>query len=338
MFLSQTSRVFSATRDCVSLTMQYNAVVRRASKVATPLAERDQERNLPSAAYLKALGRKVRDARARHGMTRRMLAHDSGISERYLAQLESGLGNFSIVMLRKLAKAIDVPIAELVNDEPPPSVEYGLTVERLRRLQPAELAEAAEILKERFGDRTRRTERIALIGLRGAGKSTLGQALARQLGWRFVEMSREIEAEAGVPVDEIFDLWGQAAYRRYERRALERILSMPARIVLATGGGIVSEPATFELLLDGFFTIWVQASPKEHWDRVIRQGDHRVEGSGDTEALTDMRRILAQRDPIYGKADAHLQTSGKTAKQSLTELLGLLGTQPKRTTSRLRAR
>ncbi|HTR63582.1 MAG TPA: helix-turn-helix transcriptional regulator [Candidatus Binataceae bacterium] len=318
--------------------MQYNAVVRRVSKVEAATPEKDPERSVSSAAYLKALGRKVRDARARHGMTRRMLAHDSGISERYLAQLEGGLGNFSIVMLRKLAKAIDVPVSELVNEEPPASVEYGLTVERLRRLQPAELVEAAEMLKERFGDRTGRAERIALIGLRGAGKSTLGQALARQLGWRFVEMSREIEAEAGVPVDEIFDLWGQAAYRRYERRALERILAMPARMVLATGGGIVSEPATFELLLDGFFTVWVQASPKEHWDRVIRQGDHRVEGSGDTEALADMRRILAQRDPLYGKADAHVQTSGKTARQSLAELLGMLRTQPKRATSRPRAR
>jgi XRE family aerobic/anaerobic benzoate catabolism transcriptional regulator len=158
----------------------------------------------------------------------------------------------------------------------------------------------------------------------------LGRALAQHLGWRFVEMSREIEVEAGVPIDEIFDLWGQAAYRRYERRALERILSTPPRMVLATGGGIVSEPATFERLLDGFFTIWVQASPEEHWDRVIRQGDHRVEGSGDSEALTDMRRILAQRDPLYGKADAHLRTSGRTARQSLKELLVLLP-QSKRT-------
>ena len=313
-------------------------VMPRLLKVEQTIPERDGEKAPSSAAYLKTLGRKVRDARARHGMTRRMLAHDSGISERYLAQLESGLGNLSIVMLRKLAKAIDVPVAELVNDEPPVPVEYGLIVERLKRLQPAELAEATEMLKERFGDRTGRSERIALIGLRGAGKTTLGRSLARQLGWRFVEMSREIEVEAGVPVDEIFDLWGQAAYRRYERRALQRVLGMPARMVLATGGGIVSEPATFELLLDGFFTVWVQASPEEHWDRVIRQGDHRVEGSGDTEALTDMRRILAQRDPLYGKADARLQTSGKSAKQSMSELLALLRNQSRRTISRPRAR
>ena len=280
-----------------------------------------------SSEYLATLGRKVRDARARHGMTRRMLAHDSGISERYLAQLEGGLGNFSIVLLRRLAKAIDVPVAELVSDEPPHPVAYSLLVERLRRLRPLELSEASAMLTQRFGDRSGRVERIALIGLRGAGKSTLGAALAKHLGWRFVEMSREIEAEAGISVAEIFDLWGQAAYRRYERRALERIVRMPPKIVLATGGGLVSEPATFGRLLDSFFTIWIEASPEEHWDRVIRQGDQRVAGSGDTEALTDMRRILAQRDPLYGKADARVPTRGKTARQSLRELISLTRAQ-----------
>jgi len=302
--------------------------VARSSKAVDLSSERETVRAPSSAEYLKMLGQKVRDARARHGMTRRMLAHDSGISERYLAQLETGRGNFSIVLLRRLARAIDVPVAELVSDEPPLPVEYTLMSERLRRLKPDELSEAAAILTERFGDRSGRAERIALIGLRGAGKTTLGTALARYLGWRFVEMSREIEAEAGVSVNEIFDLWGQAAYRRYERRALERILRMPPRMVLATGGGLVSEPATFERLLDSFFTIWVRTTPREHWDRVIRQGDLRVKGSGDTEALSDMRRILAQREALYGKADARLQTSGKTEKQSLRELIRLLPGNP----------
>jgi XRE family transcriptional regulator, aerobic/anaerobic benzoate catabolism transcriptional regulator len=271
--------------------------------------------------YLKMVGERVRNARARHGMSRRMLAHDSGISERYLAELESGRGNFSIVLMRRLAKAIDLPVAELVDDDVPLPVEYQLLAGRLRRLDSAELAEASKLLAERFGDRAGRTERIALIGLRGAGKTTLGAMLAKQLGWEFVEMSREIEAEAGVSVEEIFDLWGQAAYRRYERRALERIAATRSRVVLGTGGGLVSEPATFEQLLDSFYTIWLQALPEEHWDRVIRQGDYRVEGSGDSEALVDMRRILAQRDPLYAKADAQLDTSGKTARQSFKELL-----------------
>jgi XRE family transcriptional regulator, aerobic/anaerobic benzoate catabolism transcriptional regulator len=302
-------------------------VVARISKVRGLPAESATDPSCSSPEYLATLGRKVRDARARHGMTRRMLAHDSGISERYLAQLESGLGNFSIVLLRRLAKAIDVPVAELVSDEPPHPVAYALLVERLRRLMPEELSEVSAMLTQRFGDRSGRAERIALIGLRGAGKSTLGAALAKHLGWRFVEMSREIELEAGIRVAEVFDLWGQAAYRRYERRALERIVRMPQKMVLATGGGLVSEPATYGRLLDSFFTIWIQAAPEEHWDRVIRQGDHRVEGSGDTEALADMRRILAQRDPLYGKADARLQTGGKTARQSLRELIRLTGVE-----------
>jgi XRE family transcriptional regulator, aerobic/anaerobic benzoate catabolism transcriptional regulator len=274
--------------------------------------------------YLEMLGARVREARSRHGMSRRMLAHDSGISERYLAELESGRGNFSIVLMRRLAKAIDVPVAELVSDEPPRPVEYKLLVERIGRLGAEELAEASNILTHRFGDRIAKAERIALIGLRGAGKTTLGAMLAKRLGWEFVEMSREIETVAAVSVEEIFDLWGQAAYRRYERRALERIISGKRRVVLATGGGLVSEPATFARLLDSFHTIWLQASPEEHWDRVIRQGDHRVEGSGDSEALVDMRRILTQREPLYRKADAHLDTSGQTSRQSLQDLLSIV--------------
>jgi XRE family aerobic/anaerobic benzoate catabolism transcriptional regulator len=273
--------------------------------------------------YLKLLGERVRDARARHGMSRRMLARDSGISERYLAELESGRGNFSIVLMRHLAKAIDVPVAELVGDESARPVEYKLLVERIGRLDASELAEASTILAQRFGDRAGKAERIALIGLRGAGKTTLAGMLAKQLGWECLELSREIEAEAGVSVEEIFELWGQAGYRRYERRALDRIISRKNRVVLATGGGLVSEPSTFERLLDSFFTVWLQASPQQHWDRVIGQGDHRVEGSGDSEALTDMRRILTQREPLYRKADAHVDTSGKSARQSLKELLSV---------------
>jgi XRE family aerobic/anaerobic benzoate catabolism transcriptional regulator len=228
----------------------------RASKVRK-LTTEDRARTIAPASYLRLLGERVRDARARHGMTRRMLARDSGISERYLAELETGRGNLSIALLRRLASAIDVPVAELVSDDPARPIEYTLLVERLRRLEPAELAEASAMVAERFGDRTGGLNRIALIGLRGAGKSTLGAMLARHLGWRFIEMSREIEKEAGVSVNEIFDLWGQASYRRYERRALERILRTENKLVLASGGGLVSEPATFERLLDSCYTVWL---------------------------------------------------------------------------------
>jgi XRE family aerobic/anaerobic benzoate catabolism transcriptional regulator len=275
-------------------------------------------------AYLRLLGERVRDARARHGMTRRMLAHDCGVSERYLAQLESGRGNFSIVLLRRVATAIDVPLAELVSEELPP-VEYALVAERLRRLSPAELTEAAALLARRFAADAGRTQRIALIGLRGAGKSTLGALLAERLGWEFVELSREIEREAAVGVSEIFDLWGQAAYRRYERRALKRVVLTRSRVVVATGGGLVSEFATFERLLEACYTIWLRASPNDYWERVLRQGDYRVSrGISTDEALADMRRILAQREALYSRADARLDTGGKTPAQSLRELAALV--------------
>jgi XRE family transcriptional regulator, aerobic/anaerobic benzoate catabolism transcriptional regulator len=291
-------------------------------KLAKAVREEIEVAELSRPEYLRLLGARVRDARARHGMTRKMLARDSGISERYLAELESGRGNFSIVLLRRLADAIDVSLAELVDEQPPPSVEYVLLAERLRRLDASDLEVASAMLTRRFGDLSMRRDRIALIGLRGAGKSTLGTLLAEHLGWEFVELSREIEAEAGVAVDEIFDLWGQAAYRRYERRALDRLLRSRTRIVIATAGGLVSEPSTFQRLLESCWTVWLKASPREHWDRVISQGDLRVrEGTGDEQALVDMRRILAQRDELYGKADARIITSGKTVRLALKELI-----------------
>jgi XRE family aerobic/anaerobic benzoate catabolism transcriptional regulator len=296
----------------------------RSDRASTAPTEVTPSEGLAPARYLKLLGERVRDARARHGMTRRMLAHDSGVSERYLAQLESGRGNLSIVLLRRVAAAIDVPLTELVSEELP-SVEYALVAERLRRLEPAALTEAAAILAKRFGDTAARLDRIALVGLRGAGKSTLGAQLAQRLGWQFVELSREIEREAAVSVNEIFDLWGQAAYRRYERRALERVVRTRSRVVIATGGGLVSELPTFERLLEACYTIWLQASPHHYWQRVLHQGDYRVSAGIDVkQAMADMRRILSQREALYGKADSRLDTGGKTAAQSLRELVALV--------------
>jgi XRE family aerobic/anaerobic benzoate catabolism transcriptional regulator len=306
--------------------MHPNAQVDRAktARASAIAAEAPSVNGGIPAQYLRLLGERVRDARARHGMTRKMLAHDCGVSERYLAQLESGRGNLSIVLLRRVAAAIDVPLAELVSEELPP-VEYAFVAERLRRLTSAELTEAAAILAKRFGDQAAREERIALIGLRGAGKSTLGMMLAKRLRWKFVELSREIEREAGVSVNEIFDLWGQAAYRRYERRSLERVVRTRSRVVIATGGGLVSELPTFERLLDNCYTIWLQASPNDYWERVLHQGDYRMSADvGTKQAMADMRRILSQREALYSKADARLQTSGKTVAQSLRELLVLV--------------
>jgi XRE family aerobic/anaerobic benzoate catabolism transcriptional regulator len=278
----------------------------------------------PAFELLKTLGTRVRDARARHGMTRRMLARDSRISERYLAEVEGGRGNLSILLLKRLAAAIDVPLTELVDEGPRPSAEYLLLTQRLRRFSSEDLAQAAAMIAERFGRSSMRSDRIALVGLRGAGKTTLGQLLAAELGREFVELSSAIEREAGVPIAEIFEFGGQAAYRRYELRALEGVLNASGRIVLAAGGGLVAETAALERLLDACYTVWLQASPREHWDRVLDQGDHRVRvGTRDGEALDDMQRILAQRDGLYRMADAQLNTSGKTVAEALGELIGL---------------
>ena len=278
-----------------------------------------------AADYLKMIGKRVRDARARHGMTRRMLAQDSGVSERYLAQLEAGRGNFSIVLLKRVAAALDARAADLISEDAV-SLEYGLAVERLRSLTPAQLTEASALIVERFGIGAERTERVALIGMRGAGKSTLGPLLAERLKWDFVELSREIEQQAGLAVNEIFALSGQAGYRRYERRATERLLHNRKHVVIAAGGGLVAELGTFGNLLEACYTIWLRAGPEDHWERVVRRaGDLRVRGGGDdARAMADMRRILNQREALYRKADAALDTSGRTVAQSLRELLRLV--------------
>jgi XRE family transcriptional regulator, aerobic/anaerobic benzoate catabolism transcriptional regulator len=284
------------------------------------------ERGAPGGevAYLHLLGDRVREARARRGMTRRILARDSGVSERYLAQLESGQGNISIILLRQVAQAMSLPLADLVRDGPERPVELTLLIETLTRLAPAELTAARRLLADAFGAaiESGRRHRIALIGLRGAGKSTLGALLAGDLNIPFIELDREIERETGTRLAEVFDLYGQAAYRRYERRALEAMIERHERAVIATGGSIVSEPATFDLLLSACYTVWLTATPEEHMSRVMAQGDYRPM-AGNAEAMDDLRRILAGRDALYRKADVILDTAGKTVEQSLRALKAL---------------
>jgi|HubBroStandDraft_1064217.scaffolds.fasta_scaffold12424_6 XRE family aerobic/anaerobic benzoate catabolism transcriptional regulator len=281
------------------------------------------------AAYLRLLGERIREARARRGMTRKLLARDSSVSERYLAQLEAGQGNISIALLRQVAQAMGLPLADLVRDEPDRPVELTLLIQTLGRLSSKELHEARRLLADAFGAavESERRHRIALIGLRGAGKSTLGMLLARDLGVPFVELDREIERDCGTQLAEVFDLYGQAAYRRYERRALEAVIERHDRAVIATGGSIVSEPATFDLLLSACYTVWLTARPEEHMSRVMAQGDYRPM-AGNAEAMEDLRQILGGREALYRKADAVVDTAGKTVEQSLGELKAATNPSP----------
>ena len=247
-----------------------------------PLSARAQD-----AAYLSQLGSRVREWRGSHGMTRRALAEASGISERYLAQLEGGAGNISILLLRKVARAMAVPVESLVREG---------------------VAEARP---------------IALLGLRGAGKSTLGAKLAEALNVPFVELDREVEKEAGAALGEVFSMYGQDAFRRFERRALERVLSINSKLVIATGGGLVTDPGTYELLLERCRCVWLRASPEDHMARVIAQGDMRP-FKGRSAALEEIRKLLADRNRLYGRAELVLDTSGKTPKAALAELKELV--------------
>jgi XRE family aerobic/anaerobic benzoate catabolism transcriptional regulator len=277
---------------------------------------------LPDQVYLSGLGERVRQLRARRGMTRKILARDSGVSERYLAQLEGGAGNISILLLRRIAGAMGLPLADLVHDGPERAVEYTLARQLLDGLAPPELAQAYRTLAQsvgRSGD-VARAGRIALIGLRGAGKTTLGRALAEKLGVPFIEMAAAIAEESGTTLSEIFSLYGQAAYRRYEKRALERVIATNERAVIATGGSLVSEPATFELLLRSCHTIWVTASPAEHMGRVMAQGDLRPMQAS-REAMADLKRILENRRALYSKADATLDNSGKSVEDGADSLV-----------------
>lgn len=272
-------------------------------------------------AFLAAVGRRVREERERRGWSRRALAGASQVSERYLALCEAGDGNVSIVLLRRVATALGVTPASLLGDDRP---EQRLVRRALEQVPPARLEELLmRLMREWSRDDVTRRSRIALVGLRGAGKTTLGQALARECRAPFVELDREIERDAAVSLPELFMLHGQAGYRRAERRCLERVLAEHARLVIAVGGGIVSEPDTYRLLLDRCYTVWVRASAEDHMARVIAQGDFRpMEGNG--EAMDDLKRILAAREPHYRRSDAVVDTSGATPEQSLAVLLDLV--------------
>jgi XRE family aerobic/anaerobic benzoate catabolism transcriptional regulator len=270
--------------------------------------------------FLAGLGRRVRGFRNRRGMTRKMLAAEADVSERHLAQLETGDGNISVLLLQRIARALSVSIGELFIDPHVDDRETATILKRLERLPAARRREiVTRIQSDIEDDGKARDGRIALIGLRGAGKSTLGARLAADLNVPFIELDREIEKDAGVDLAGIFSLYGQAGYRRFENRALERVLAAHGRAVISVGGGVVSERETYDRLLASCFTVWVKAKPEEHMARVVAQGDLRAMEEND-EAMEDLRDILAAREPLYGMADFQLETSGDSVDESFSKL------------------
>ncbi|MGJ5176102.1 helix-turn-helix transcriptional regulator [Bradyrhizobium oligotrophicum] len=269
--------------------------------------------------FLDQLGQRVRRMRGLAGMSRKVLAEVSGISERYIAQLESGKGNVSIVLLRRIANAINAPLDDIIPGGEP-SQDWPVIRDLLKKASASQIAQVKELLAGGPSAPLRRTfSGIALIGLRGAGKSTLGRMLAERIGWSFVELNKEIERQNGLSVAEIIALYGQEGFRRMEQAALVQLLARNELMVLATGGGIVSEPVTFDLILNAFYTIWLKAEPEEHMARVRRQGDLRPMAD-DRSAMAELRNILASREPLYARANAVVDTAGLTVDAAAARL------------------
>jgi XRE family aerobic/anaerobic benzoate catabolism transcriptional regulator len=272
--------------------------------------------------FLEALGDRVRNLRSRQGMTRRAVAVAAGVSERHLANLEYGTGNVSVLVLLQVASALQCSLAELLGDLTTTTPEWLLIRDLLGQRNESDLRRARVQLAALFGEggnAQERQNRIALIGLRGAGKTALGQRLADDLGFPFIELSREIEQFAGCQISEIHNLYGANAYRRYERRALEEAIQLYPEAVIATPGGLVSDSANFNVLLSHCTTVWLQADPNDHMARVAAQGDLRPMAAS-REAMEDLKRILEGRAAFYSKADMAIQTSGRNEDQAFEVL------------------
>ena len=273
-------------------------------------------------AFLAQVGERVRNARATRGLSRKALSQISGVSHRYLAQLEGGDGNISILLLKRVAGALEFSVESLLGEAVAGDAETRTAMALFRQAAPGQRRKVMEILQVAEPVRAS-AGRIALIGLRGAGKSTLGRRCAEGFGVRFVELNHEIEQTSGMPVNEVMALYGQEGYRRLERQAVERIAGTPGAMVLAVGGGIVSEPETFAFLLRNYHTIWLRAKPEEHMQRVRNQGDTRPM-AGNPTAMQELRNILTSREQLYAQAEAQVDTSGKTLAQSVADLLALV--------------
>jgi len=272
--------------------------------------------------FLEGLGLRVRAARAERGMTRKILSRDSGVSERYLAQLEAGRGNVSVLVLKRIAEAMAMRPSLLLRGSGDPAETHNEALDLLGRLSSADLVETVAWLREKYGG-TGKAMRIGLIGLRGAGKTTIGRILADSLGFHFIEVNRLIERDYGGSLDDLFSLAGQPAYRRYEFRCLERALEENEKAIIATGGGIIANDKAFGALLSRSHTIWIKASPEEHMARVVAQGDMRPMANN-REAMRDLRLILSAREAAYARAEATLDTTGQDVDESVRHLKGLL--------------
>jgi len=272
-------------------------------------------------AYLLQLGERLRSLRIRRGLTQEQLATQCSISVRFLNDLERGRGNISLTRLRDLSISLGIPIETLAAENLPSSPAFEQSTTFLKKLPAADLQNAHKFLLEKFGgaNAALRRSRIALTGLRGAGKSTLGRLLAQSLQCPFIELDKQIEHDSSLTLTIIFDLYGIAGYRRMERDSLNRILAKHPRFVLATGGSIVSDPVTYNRLLTECFTIWLRAKPEEHMARVIGQGDRRPIAQS-RQAMRDLRRILWSREALYRQADAVLETTGQSMKESAHSL------------------
>ena len=289
-------------------------------------AAADRTTMAPEDEFLLSLGKRVRELRNRRGMTRKMMAHEADVSERHLAQLEAGEGNISIVLLRRVAASVSASLAELFSRDAEEPVEMRLIRRFLERLPAHRLEDVVFRLMRDFGyEEKARRMRIALIGLRGAGKSTLGSRLSAEMKIPLVELDREIEKDTGMPLAEVISLYGQSGYRGIERRTLERVLRENKHAILSVGGGVVSEKETYDYLLSNCYTVWVKAQPDEHMSRVIAQGDFRAM-AGNDQAMEDLRRILEAREPLYRKADMCVDTSGDSVEESFAKLKAALQT------------
>lgn len=269
--------------------------------------------------FLGLVGDRVREARARKNISRKTLSEISGVSQRYLAQLETGTGNISIILLRRVAEALDYRIEWLVGEEDPYSSDLMSVFSLFKQATRNQRMKVLEVLDPEHPN-LKRTRRIAFIGLRGAGKSTLGRLTADEISLPFLELNEEIEQASGMPVNEVIALYGQEGYRRLEKQSLERIVATHESIILAVAGGIVSEPETFNYLLRHYHTIWLKADPTDHMTRVRGQGDERPM-AGNPEAMEELRSILTSREALYARAEIQIDTSGRALEQTLSDVV-----------------